>query len=128
MKSGVSSSYSSAWSHSCTLAGSWRFQSSHARLSAIPIFFGRQENIARTRKERLQKGLQQTFWLYPELSVDTLHRPEGLEDDEEEALDQLRLLEEEMHDICSEPLVAFTALKCCTWQTASPQHGGPCAF
>ena len=39
-----------------------------------------EENIARTRKERVQKGL---------------------EDDEEEALDQLRMLEEEMHDMCS---------------------------
>ena len=27
----------------------------------------------------------------------------GLEDDEEEALDQLRMLEEEMHDMCSVP-------------------------
>ena len=27
---------------------------------------------------------------------------EGLEDDEEEALDQLRLLEEEMQDICAD--------------------------
>jgi len=41
----------------------------------------RMENIANTRKERLQKGL---------------------EDDEEEALDQLRLLEEEMQDICAD--------------------------
>jgi len=41
----------------------------------------RMENIAKTRKERVQKGL---------------------EDDEEEALDQLRMLEEEMHDMCSD--------------------------
>ena len=41
----------------------------------------RMESINRTRKERVQKGL---------------------EDDEEEALDQLRMLEEEMHDMCSD--------------------------
>eukprot|EP00438_Fugacium_kawagutii_P019226 Skav230549 [mRNA] locus=scaffold1605:45249:48744:- [translate_table: standard] len=39
------------------------------------------ENIKRTRKERVQKGLQ---------------------DEEEEALDELRMLEEEMHDMCSD--------------------------
>ncbi|CAJ1432295.1 unnamed protein product, partial [Effrenium voratum] len=41
----------------------------------------RMESIAKNRKERLRQGL---------------------EDDEEEALDQLRMLEEEMHDMCSD--------------------------
>lgn len=41
----------------------------------------RMESMKRARKERLQKGL---------------------EDDEENALDELRMLEEEMHDMCAE--------------------------
>ena len=38
----------------------------------------------------------------------------GLEDDEENALDELRMLEEEMHDMCAEPGVApaSTVLPC----------------
>ena len=41
------------------------------------------------------------------IQVVVLFAVPGLEDDEEEALDQLRMLEEEMHDMCSVPWLIY---------------------
>ena len=69
----------------------------------------------------LTDPIQNKVWMLPRLFLlffqltrfpPKLFAVPGLEDDEEEALDQLRMLEEEMHDMCSVPWLRKIKTSC----------------